>query len=192
MTRTRKSKPVTTIEVSDFRDGTYLSKYKDDMPEKIKNMALLGFTILQIAHVFEVTEKTVMLWISTKPECRDAYEHGKFHSDIDVQMALRSRAVGYSYTEVKNIEGLDNVGRPYSYTTTTVKQVVPDTTAQIFWLKNRNPERWRDVNRDISTNITNIDMSKTLNLENVSTEEQKLLRSIAIKQISNMNNVDGS
>ena len=26
----------------------------------------------------------------------------------------------------------------------TVKTVIPDTTAQIFWLKNRRPDRWRD------------------------------------------------
>lgn len=32
---------------------------------------------------------------------------------------------------------------------TVVKQVVPDTTAQIFWLKNRKPEQWRDK-RDVS------------------------------------------
>lgn len=25
-----------------------------------------------------------------------------------------------------------------------VKEVVPDTTAQIFWLKNRRPDKWRD------------------------------------------------
>lgn len=26
----------------------------------------------------------------------------------------------------------------------TKKEVVPDTTAQIFWLKNRKPDKWRD------------------------------------------------
>ena len=46
------------------------------------------------------------------------------------------RALGYEYDEVTFEDG-DEVKR-------VRKQVVPDTTAQIFWLKNRKPEDWRD------------------------------------------------
>ena len=60
--------------------------------------------------------------------------------DIQVENALLKRALGYDYTEEK-VEVSEKDGRKV---TQTVKHVAPDTTAQIFWLKNRRPDRWRD------------------------------------------------
>ena len=56
-----------------------------------------------------------------------------------MENALLKRALGYTYTETKKERTAEGVR-----TTTTIKEVVPDTTAQIFWLKNRRPDRWRD------------------------------------------------
>ena len=53
---------------------------------------------------------------------------------------LLKRALGYEYTE-KKIEIEANGGKKI---TQTVKHMAPDTTAQIFWLKNRRPDKWRD------------------------------------------------
>ena len=53
---------------------------------------------------------------------------------------MLKRALGYKYTEVtkERIEG------GFVVTKEVTKEVVPDTTAQIFWLKNRKPNEWRD------------------------------------------------
>lgn len=64
---------------------------------------------------------------------------GKEVVDIEVENALLKRALGYSYEE-KKVE----VSEEGTKVTKTIKEVVPDTTAQIFWLKNRRPDRWRD------------------------------------------------
>jgi len=57
-----------------------------------------------------------------------------------VENALLKRALGYEYEEVKE-KFEDGV---ITERTVTKKEVVPDTTAQIFWLKNRKPDKWRD------------------------------------------------
>ena len=64
-----------------------------------------------------------------------------------MENALLKRALGYSYDEITEIT--DEKGR----TTTKVitKQVIPDTTAQIFWLKNRKPNEWREK-REVEIN----------------------------------------
>lgn len=60
---------------------------------------------------------------------------------------MLKRALGYEYTETTReyIPELDEM----KTTKKVTKQVAPDTTAQIFWLKNRKPDKWRDkLNRD--------------------------------------------
>ena len=59
--------------------------------------------------------------------------------DIEVENALLKRALGYEYDEVTVEQSEDGFKRRV-----TTKQVLPDTTAQIFWLKNRRPDKWRD------------------------------------------------
>ena len=69
-----------------------------------------------------------------------ALKKGKEVVDLQVENALLKRALGYEYEEVKEKYELGDL----TERTVTKKQVIPDTTAQIFWLKNRKPEKWRD------------------------------------------------
>lgn len=60
--------------------------------------------------------------------------------DRQVEKSLLQRALGYSYEETsEKYEGGVMTERKV-----TKKHVASDTTAQIFWLKNRKPEQWRD------------------------------------------------
>lgn len=60
--------------------------------------------------------------------------------DMEVENMLLKRARGYEYDEVtEEYEMGILVKRKVTH-----KMVVPDTSAQIFWLKNRQPEKWRD------------------------------------------------
>lgn len=71
---------------------------------------------------------------------------GKDVVDRQVEKSLLQRALGYSYEETsKKYEGGVMTERKV-----TKKHVPPDTTAQIFWLKNRKPEQWRDKPRSES------------------------------------------
>jgi hypothetical protein len=78
------------------------------------------------------------------PAILAALKKGKEVVDIEVENALYKRTIGYEYTETRK----EFEGEALAKETETVKFVPPDVTAQIFWLKNRAAERWRDRAKD--------------------------------------------
>lgn len=103
---------------------------------KLEGWARDGLTDEQIAKNIGINRDTLYRWKKAYPDISDALKKGKEVIDRQVENALLKRALGYTYDEI-TFEGDDEVKR-------VRKQVVPDTTAQIFWLKNRKPEEWRD------------------------------------------------
>ena len=83
--------------------------------------------------------RTINAWKSEHVEFVQALKAGKAEADDRVERALYHRAVGYSH-EVEKPMVIDKDVRIVTYT----ERYPPDTTACIFWLKNRNPEEWRD------------------------------------------------
>nr|DAE63230.1 MAG TPA: terminase small subunit [Caudoviricetes sp.] len=83
---------------------------------------------------------TLYEWKKSYPEISEALKRGKEVVDIEVENALLKRALGYDYTE-ERVEISEKDGRKVIQNT---KHIAADTTAQIFWLKNRRPDRWRD------------------------------------------------
>ena len=122
-------------------------KYKEWLePEgllKLEGWAKDGLTDEQIAQNIGIAASTLYEWKKQYPEISEALKKGKEVVDRHVENALLKRALGYKYEEIKTEK--TNEGKKV---TVTVKEVVPDTTAQIFWLKNRKPDQWRDK-RDI-------------------------------------------
>lgn len=107
---------------------------------KIEGWARDGLTDEQIAQNVGVATRTIYDWKNKFPQFSQALKQGKEVVDRQVENALFKRALGYEYTEVT--EELTDFGM--KVTKKVKKQVAPDTTAQIFWLKNRKPEEWRD------------------------------------------------
>jgi hypothetical protein len=93
-----------------------------------------------MARVIGVHPDTIFEWQNKYSEFSEALKEGKAPADSRVEAALYKRAVGYKYTEKKDIHLPDGNKR----IETTKKEVAPDVTAQIFWLKNRLPDEWRD------------------------------------------------
>ena len=106
---------------------------------KLEAWARDGLIDEQIAENAGITPSTLYEWKKKYPDISEALKKGKEVVDIQVENALLKRALGYSYKETKTEEPADG-----DKVTVTVKEVVPDTTAQIFWLKNRRPDKWRD------------------------------------------------
>ena len=119
-------------------------KYADWLtPEgllKIEGWARDGLTDEQIAKNIGISRSTLNVWKDRYSDISDALKKGKDVIDRQVENALLKRALGYEYEEVKE-KSEDGV---ITERTVTKKEVVPDTTAQIFWLKNRKPDKWRD------------------------------------------------
>lgn len=98
-----------------------------------------GLTDEQIAHNCGITVKTLYEWKNRYGEICEALKRGKEVVDLEVENALLKSALGFSYDEVMTEESPDGVKKRV-----TKKMVLPSVTAQIFWLKNRRPDTWRD------------------------------------------------
>ncbi len=98
-----------------------------------------GLTDEQLAEKIGINRATLYDWKKKYSNISDALKRGKEIVDIQVENALLKRAIGYDYTEQK-IEKSDKETKIIQ----TIKHIPGDTTAQIFWLKNRRPDKWRD------------------------------------------------
>lgn len=117
------------------------SKFKPEFVDQARKLARLGATDDQIADFFEVGAATLYRWRHEHDEFREALKLGKDELDARVEHSLYHQAMGYEQDAVKIFmpAGVDEpVYAPYK------ERIAPSTTAAIFWLKNRQPARWRD------------------------------------------------
>ena len=122
----------------------------------IEGWARDGLTDEQIAGNMGVSRSTLNSWKDRYPDILDALKKGKEIVDRQVENALLKRALGYEYEEIKEKYEFGEL----SERTVTKKQVAPDTTAQIFWLKNRKPKDWRDKQERFDNTAEDNDMVK--------------------------------
>lgn len=120
------------------------SKFKAEFVEQAAKLAALGATDRDVADFFGIDERTVNRWKQTNEEFCQALNVGKDAADDRVKQSLYRRAVGYSYDAVKIFMPANAPAPVYA---PYVEHCPPDTTAAIFWLKNRDPDAWRDVSR---------------------------------------------
>ena len=130
-------------------------KYHDWLTEegllKIEGWARDGLTDEQIAKNIGIGYSTLQAWKSKYRDIQDTLKRGKEVIDREVENALLKRALGYTYNEVT--QEADEFG-DLAVSKVVTKQVSPDVTAQIFWLKNRKPKEWRDRKEtELSGNI---------------------------------------
>ena len=126
--------------------GKYQRWLEPDGLTKLEGWARDGLTEEQIAANCGVNVKTLWDWKTKFDPICNAIKKGKEVVDYEVESALLKRALGYEYQE-ERVENSDKDGYKVIQ---TIKHVPGDTTAQIFWLKNRRPEKWRD-RREAST-----------------------------------------
>lgn len=96
------------------RHGKYEYWLTEDGLTLLEGWARDGLTDEQISHNIGITAKTLYDWKNKYCEFCNALKKGKEVVDYEVENALLNKALG------------------------------GDATAQIFWLKNRKPDKWRD------------------------------------------------
>lgn len=115
------------------------SKYKAEYADLAYKFALLGATDAQLAEFFDVNVDTIYEWKNVHEAFSESLKRGKLQADAMVSTSLFQRALGYSHAE-DDIRTCDN----QVVITPTIKHYPPDTTACIFWLKNRQRDKWRE------------------------------------------------
>lgn len=111
-----------------------------------------GLTDEQIAENMGINVRTLYNWKKKSIHIFQSLKTNKELADIEVENALRKKALGFRETEkivsTRKVVEYDSGKRVREVTEPVVTEVEkyypPDTTAQIFWLKNRKPDQWRD------------------------------------------------
>ena len=137
-------------EDGDMAKGKYHKWITEEGLTKLEGWAMDGLSDEQIATNMGINKATLYRWKDKYCNICDSLKRGKEVIDRQVENALLKRALGYNFEEVTHepeylidpITG--NRKRVMQPTKVVTKQVAPDTTAQIFWLKNRKPTEWRD------------------------------------------------
>lgn len=131
------SKTTTTTAESRRRPGRPSKRDSIDAG-LVARMAAAGLTDQQMADVLGISRETLHKH-KQHPPLSEVIAAGKKISDARVVRALFERACGYEHEdeEIKVVDH-DIIRVP------TIKHYPPDPTAMIFWLKNRDPENWRD------------------------------------------------
>lgn len=117
------------------------SDFSDRLVMRILELAKAGKTDAQIAADIGISASTLNNWKGSHPDFFTALKDAKAVADDLVVASLFQRAVGYRHSAVKffyDPKTAKVVSQPY------IENHAPDTTACIFWLKNRQPDLWRD------------------------------------------------
>jgi transcriptional regulator with XRE-family HTH domain len=104
--------------------------------EKLSKVYEAGYTDKQLCELLGINTQTINNYKKEYPEFFESLKRGKAIADGKVEIALFQRAVGYSHPDVHVLR--DGTIVPI------IKHYPPDPTSMIFWLKNRQPEKWRD------------------------------------------------
>lgn len=127
------------------------------------SLARRGCTAAEIAEAFGITDRTLYRWQKAHPELCQALKASRSQADEAIVDSLYARAIGKAKrTTKKKRDVLDSDGRKVTLTEVIEETLPPDTTAMIYWLKNRQPELWRDRPRQDDTDTAVLKAAKEL------------------------------
>lgn len=124
------------------------SGYRPEFVDQARKLCELGATERDLADFFKVSLPTLQRWRVSFPDFCASLKTGKYIADDRVEMSLYHRAIGYSFESEKIFNHQGKIVRAK-----TIEHVPPDTTAMIFWLKNRRTAQWRDRQEQVNLDV---------------------------------------
>jgi len=120
------------------------SNYDPAYAEQAAKLCNLGATDDELADFFQVHRATIYRWKHDHQEFCDAIKSGKEVADDRVERSLYQKATGYDFTEEQAVKLKSDQYKEEVEVVEVRKHIPADTTAAIFWLKNRRRGEWRD------------------------------------------------
>ena len=114
--------------------------YKPEYNELVYKLCLLGATDKEMADIIGVTEQTFNNWKGKHKDFFESLTRGKVVADAEIAKSLYHRAKGYEHKETITATYQGQI----TDTMDVIKHYPPDTPAATLWLKNRQPDKWRD------------------------------------------------
>ena len=137
MTVKKRSKaPIKAVKVAVNRKNKYEEWLTAENLVRIKGWAMDGLTRADIAENMDISDETLNQWCKKYIPIAEALKNTREYADRHVENALFKSATGYDYEE----DVVTKTGEVVKVT----KHMPANTTAQIFWLKNRKRDVWRD------------------------------------------------
>lgn len=137
--------------------------YTPERVSKICQAIENGETNATAAKIGGIHVATFCEWQNTKPEFAEAVKRAKAAFEDwqmngileDARKSLKTLVCGQEYEEIKTEYENDNAGNPRIKKQTRVtKKILPNPTAVIFALCNRDPENWKNrINNELSGKI---------------------------------------
>ena len=124
------------------------SEYRIEYADQALKLCLLGATDKELSEFFSVSEQTLNKWKKDYPEFLESLKKGKNIADANVASRLYNRAIGYNCKATKFATSNGKITDSKEF----IEHYPPDTTAAIFWLKNRQPGKWRDK-KEVDANV---------------------------------------
>lgn len=163
------------------------SSFKPEYVEQAYKLSLLGAKDTEMANFFEVSEKTLNNWKQDHPKFLQSLKEGKEVADARVVDSLYKKAIGGHKIRETTFEKVvmpstsdEDIAQEVYKKKVVEKEVVADTTAQIFWLKNRQPDKWREkpqeadeyanINKNLEALTNSINESKKVYDGNIQQE----------------------
>lgn len=128
----------------DYKKRGRKSAFTEDKGKIALRLAKQGKTNAEICEIVGMTSKSLIRWRKSREDFARAFKQNKIDADKEVERSLYERACGYEHEseEIKIIEDAD--GGVSVARAPIIKKYPPDPTSMIFWLKNRQPDKWRD------------------------------------------------
>jgi len=137
------------------------AKFNEKIRDVILRLLKEGKTEAQIAEVIGVCPRTLQNWQGKHPDLLHAVRESKQSADELLEASLYRRAAGYSHPAVKIMvsKELGVIREEF------IQHYPPDTQALMFWLRNRQPKKWREKTEG------DVTVHNNLNVEKLSDEE---------------------
>lgn len=127
---------------------------------RLEGWARDGLRMSDIAQKMGVATSTLYEYMGKESEISEAIKRGRAPVDFEVENAMLKSALGHKETVRKPIrlrttrrkDGMEITEEHVEYFDEEV-YIPPQVSAQIFWLKNRKPDIWRDK-KELTTNTT--------------------------------------
>src|SRR6266699_1517678 len=167
----RKSDAALTKQLIPTEIRRWSVVYHQRFAEMAVKVARLGATERELAEAIGIGLGVLKHWKKRHPEFREALRNARLEADLNVADRLYLRATGYSHPAVK-IMSVKHAIRDDDGKLRIIDEVVhepytehypPDTTAAIFWLKNRRPDLWKDVTQQDRKVTAEVDLQVSLN-----------------------------
>lgn len=126
------------------RITNYKEWLSDEKLNQIKSWKGEGISHEELANRIGINRTTLYSWIQRCPEIKDAIKQGQERTVQYIENALMKKINGYTLRDTKRYKTTDKDGNIVERIEVTEKEVGPDTSAIIYALKVKDPDRWNE------------------------------------------------